>query len=188
MAWSGGIKTTVLALVWACGIATLVSAQDFPVYRQDLPVASLNSGQLFSRSQAGAAFLEQSRKRSTALAEENRRIESELEQEELNLTEMRKTLPAEQFRALADAFDAKVVTIRREQIAKAAALTQDLELARQKFSAVVQPILQQFMQERGIIFILNEQAIILANIEGDITDEMVARVDAAIGATLDTQE
>lgn len=176
------------ALLLACGLllsAGWVMAQGFPVFKETLPVASLNSDRLFSESMAGKAILDESRQKSMALGEENRRIEAALELEERDLTEKRKTLPAEEFRKLADAFDDKVETIRRTQNGKAAALTQELEAARREFSTRVRPILQQLMSEKGIVFVLNEQAIALALSSGDITDLALQRVDAEIGATLD---
>ena len=56
------------------------------------------------------------------LATENRRIEADLEAEEQELTELRNTLPAGEFRLLADAFDAKVQETRAAQAAKGRAL------------------------------------------------------------------
>ena len=185
MAKSAGIRS-VLVLVFGLMLSAEVAvAQGFPVYKESLPVASLNSERLFSESLAGKAIVEASREKSITLSEENRRIEAELEQEERDLTEKRKTLPAAEFQLLADAFDAKVVNIRRTQIAKATALSQELEAARREFSNRVRPILLQLMRDMGIVFVLNEQAIALAVISGDITDEALQRVDSEIGATLD---
>lgn len=178
----GSVLALVFGLMLSAGVAV---AQGFPVYKESLPVASLNSDRLFSESLAGRAILEASREKSITLSEENRRIEAELEQEERELTEKRKTMPAAEFQLLADAFDAKVVNIRRTQNAKASALSQELETARREFSTRVQPILLQLMRERGIVFVLNEQAIALAVSSGDITDDALQRVDSEIGATLD---
>jgi Skp family chaperone for outer membrane proteins len=181
--WAGipGVLFLVCGLLLPAGGA---GAQGFPVYREYLPVASLNSDRLFSESLAGKAILDASQEKSAALGEENRRIEADLEEEERDLTEKRKTMPAEEFRKLAEAFDQKVVAIRRTQNAKATALGQELENARREFSNRVRPVLQQLMQERGIVFVLNEQAIALAVSSGNITDEAIRRVDREIGATL----
>jgi Skp family chaperone for outer membrane proteins len=175
-------------LVLLCGLllpAGGAGAQGFPVYKESLPVASLNSERLFSESLAGKKILDDARDKSTEIAAENRKIEAELEQEERDLTEKRKSLPADEFRKLADAFDKKVVSIRREQNAKATELSQQLDASRRAFSDRVRPVLQKLMQEKGIIFILDEKAIALAAGSGDITDEALRRVDAQIGATLE---
>jgi len=175
-------------LVLLCGFllsAGSAAAQGFPVYKPLLPVASLNTDRLFSDSQAGKKILDDARQKSTALAEENRKIETELEQEERDLTEKRKTLPADEFRKLADAFDKKVVGIRRTQNAKGTDLQKQLEEARRSFNEKVRPVLQRLMQDRGIVFILDEKAIVLGVSTGDITDEALRRVDREIGATLD---
>jgi Skp family chaperone for outer membrane proteins len=176
-----GISALIVMLITPIGPA---SAQGYPVYRETLPIASLNSDRLFSESLAGRAILEDSRKKSVALGEENRRIEAELEQEERDLTELRKSATPEEFSALAEAFDDKVVEIRRTQNAKAVALGQELDAARREFSTRIRPIIQDLMREMGILFLLNEQAIVLALSSGDITDEAIAAVDAEIGATL----
>lgn len=181
----GGILALICGLLLSAGCA---GAQGFPVYKDALPVASLNSERLFSESLAGRSVLEASRSKSQTLGEENRRIEAELEQEERDLTEKRRTLPAKEFSLLADAFDKKVVAIRREQNAKAVALGQELDAARRAFSNRVRPILQSLMVELGIVFVLNEQAIALALSSGDITDEAIERVDREIGATLEVDK
>ena len=184
MAKPAGIRSILILVFGLLLSAGGASSQGFPVYKESLPVASLNSERLFSESLAGKAILEASREKTVTLSEENRRIESELEQEERELTEKRKTLPAAEFQALADAFDEKVVKIRRTQNAKGSALSQELEAARREFSNRVRPILLQLMSERGIIFVLNEQAIALAVSSGDITNDALKRIDNEIGATL----
>lgn len=165
--------------------AASASGQQFPIYKETLPVASLNLDRLFSESQFGKKVLEESRAKTVELSEENRRIEAELEREERDLTEKRKVLPAEDFRLLAEAFDQKVVRVRRTQNSKANDLGEQLDTARREFSERVQPILLQLMREKGITFILDEQAVVFALSSGDVTDEVIARVDAEIGATLD---
>ncbi len=172
-------------------IATLVClnsatwAQQYPVFKEALPVATLNSTRLFTQSLAGRAALKKSQTKSRALADENRGIEADLEQEEVRLTELRKTIPAEEFRALAEAFDKRVVETRQVQNAKAADLSRELNTTQRAFSVAVQPILKELMSEKGIVFILSEQAIVLGERSGDITEEALRRVDIKIGTTLE---
>jgi Skp family chaperone for outer membrane proteins len=110
MSKPAGIRSVLLLVFGLMMSAGVAVAQGFPIYKESLPVASLNSDRLFSESLAGRAILEASREKSITLSEENRRIEAELEQEERELTEKRKAMPAAEFQLLADAFDAKVVT------------------------------------------------------------------------------
>lgn len=184
MRLAASLRQLGIALAALLSFSACLQAQDFPVFRENLTVATLNSARLFAQSQVGRNALEQSRTKTLALADENRDIEAELEQEELRLTELRKTVSAEEFRSLAEAFDKKVVATRKTQAAKAAALTQELTETQRAFSTQVRPILSELMAEMGIIFILNEQAIVLADRSGDITNEALRRVDMQIGATL----
>ncbi len=121
-------------------------------------------------------------RRASALAAENRTIEAELSAEELALTERRKTLPVDEFRALADAFDAKVQRIRSEQDAKERALQQMREQERQGFLRRVTPILADIVRERGALVMLDRRTVLLSADSIDITDEAIARIDAALAA------
>ncbi len=81
-------------------------------------ILTLDQERLFEESQWGQRALAEINADSSDLAAENRRIEAELSAEEQDLANRRATMAAQEFRALADAFDAKVVEIRRNQDAK----------------------------------------------------------------------
>ena len=102
-------------------------------------VLVLDQERLFEGSLWGKRVVREIEADSTALATENRRIEAELTAEEQALTDQRKLLPAEEFRALADAFDAKVVEIRRSQDAKARDLARLNEIEQQTFLSTAVP-------------------------------------------------
>jgi Skp family chaperone for outer membrane proteins len=145
----------------------------------------LDQERFFVDSRFGKAALERERAAIFALEAENARIEQELIAEEQSLTEQRKTLPADEFAALAQAFDIKVEGIRAAQDAKARDLTQQREAERQRFLQVAVPVLGTLMEEKGAVMVLDKSAIILSLTEIDITDEAIARVDqAAPGADL----
>jgi Skp family chaperone for outer membrane proteins len=169
---AGGVAAVLLALS-----LSLASAQTFPTFDPKLPVASISQDRLFSESAFGRAALSDQAARAEALASENRRIEQELEAEELSLTELRKTTDPDEFRKMATAFDTKVNEIRAAQNAKLTELTTSLESARLDFFNRSLPVLLTLMEERGIQFILQEQAILLAAAQGDITDEAIARIN-----------
>lgn len=108
--------------------------------------------------------------------EEGRRIEAELEAEELELTAKRPTLTPEEFRALADAFDAKVERIRAEQVAKDVALQRYADEELFKFRSQISPILAQIMQERSALAVLDRRAVLISIDAIDVTDEAIARI------------
>ena len=109
-----------LWLLVGCLLCAPLYAQERPVIAS--PILTLDQERLFEQTGVTAIISTEVERRRSILAEENRRIEAELVAEETALTEQRKTLPAEEFRALADAFDKKVQALRVEQDAKAVAL------------------------------------------------------------------
>ncbi|MEM6323851.1 MAG: OmpH family outer membrane protein [Pseudomonadota bacterium] len=143
------------------------------------PVLTLDQEALFQSSLAARQVSQEIEDMVTALAAENRRIEAELSAEEIDLTERRPTLDPVEFRRLADAFAAKVEQIRAEQDAKERRLLELRDEERQNFLQQVTPILTEIAQERGALMILDSRAVFLAADGVDITDEAVARIDAA---------
>jgi Skp family chaperone for outer membrane proteins len=146
-------------------------------------ILTLDQERLFLESEFGRAAIERERVASQELEDENRRIEAELVAEEQALTEARATLAAEEFTARADAFDAKVERIRTEQDAKASRLTEGREADRKAFLEVAVPILGEILGDRGAAAILDKGQVILSLSAIDITDEAIARVNAALAKT-----
>lgn len=151
---------------------------EYPVADDRQLVASLNRDRLLSDSTYGRALMEELGKRQASLVAENESLLAELEREELALTETRKTMSPEDFAPLADAFDRKVNAIRAGQDQKALDLAKALEGTRFSFFREVEPIIIAVMQERGITFLLNEQAVMLSTGDGDITDAVLERLNA----------
>ncbi len=116
-----------------------------------------------------------------ALTEENRRIEADLIEEERRLTEQRATMPPEEFRELADAFDARVVTIRAEQDAKTRALSQREDEAFARLLIAAQPVFEALLAEYGAELILDRRVVFFASGRVDITDEAIERINAFLG-------
>ncbi|TCM83380.1 OmpH family outer membrane protein [Rhodovulum steppense] len=171
----GRVRAAVLALLLAWGAPALAPAQDAPILRS--PVLTLDQERLFSDSRAGRALSDALEADSAALASENRQIEAELIAEERDLTERRRTLPPEEFRTLAEAFDEKVVMTRRAQDAKARALAQRREAGQQAFYRQVLPLVAEIVRERGGVVVLERDAVILSAEQVDITDEAIAAID-----------
>lgn len=153
---------------------------EYPVSDQFLPVATINQEKLFSNSLYGKSFIEKFQDDANALSLENRRIEKELSDEEISLTQKRKELPNEEFRELASIFNKKVEHIRRDQALKSAELNAANTQIRKLFFIQAKPIIVRLMQERGIQFILNEQAIFMSGNSGDITHEAIKRIDLVL--------
>lgn len=172
------LRAVIAALVLLGVPAFSALAQPAP---QDTPLLIVDQEELFLRSQFGQRMREDIAAASRELAAENRQIETDLVAEERDLTERRATLPADEFRALAQAFDEKVTGIRVEQDAKARAISRANDEAQQAFFARVAAILGQIMGEKGAVAILDQRAVFLSAEAIDITELAVERIDAAIG-------
>ncbi|NBO21115.1 MAG: OmpH family outer membrane protein, partial [Rhodobacteraceae bacterium] len=96
------------APIWAEGAAP--AAPIGPV-RRATPLLTLDQDRLFSQSKMGQAIEARFAAASKTLIDENRRIESDLEQEERDLTARRPTMAPADFAPLASAFDTKVEAI-----------------------------------------------------------------------------
>lgn len=155
------------------------------VVEREVLVVALD--RVFSESAFGQRTIEEIERATAALSTENRRIESELAEEERLLTEQRPTLPAEDFRALADAFDTKVQRLRDEQDAKARALSAQPEESRRRMFQVVQPILREILLDTGASVILERRAVIDAVPDVDVTELVIERMNERIGDGSDLQ-
>ncbi len=167
------IATIVLALL----VPQVAPAQQFPVFQERLPIASLNREDLFNKSDYGRALLARLNRKQKQLAAENTDLYTNLEREELELTALRKQIPPEEFAPLAKAFDTKANKIRSRQRQKLADLNDQLERARFTFFRHSETVIRELMQETGILYVLNEQAILVSTGEGDITGEVIQRLD-----------
>lgn len=144
-------------------------------------ILTISSERLFAESAFGRRVAREIETESGILATENRRIEAELTAEERELTNRRAGMEAAEFRVMADAFDAKVQTIRDTQEGKARALGQRLETARVEFLQAARPILEAVMREAGAGVILERSSVFLSANATDVTDLAILRIDAAIG-------
>jgi Skp family chaperone for outer membrane proteins len=171
----------------ALGLLALALAGSLPVAGQEVAppaavILTLDQDRLFIESAFGKASLERERVATAALEAENSRIEAELVAEEQDLTTRRSTLPAEEFAALATAFDDKVERIRDAQDAKARDLTRARDNDRQAFLRAAIPVLGELLGESGAVAILDKSTVILSLSAIDVTDEAIAKVDAALGS------
>jgi len=180
----GPLRAIVLALglVLVPGAAMAQgAAPTFDTFELPSPILTIDQDRVYAASAFGRRIARDIEVRAADLAAENRRIEAELEAEERALTEARASLPPEEFRTRADAFDARVVAIRSEQDAKARALGTLRESAREAFWRDSLGALGQILSERGAVAILDRRVVFLAANAIDITDDAVARIDTVLG-------
>jgi Skp family chaperone for outer membrane proteins len=162
------------ALALALALALPAAAQQQP----DSPFLFINQERLLTGSQAGQALLAEEERQRDALRREARALDNAFEAEERQLTEQRPGLAPEDFRKLADAFDARVVTARREQDSRAAALAQEFDQKRRAFYAQVAPILVMLMDRYHARAIFDENSVLVADQTLNITEAVIAEIDA----------
>jgi Skp family chaperone for outer membrane proteins len=145
------------------------------------PLVVIDPERLFRESAFGRASAARITAEQAALVAENRRFDAALEAEERDLTDRRATLPAEEFRALAAAFDRKAEGIRSAQAEKDRAIVESQQADQQRFLQVAAPELARMMADVGAVAMLDKQLVFLSFDSIDVTDSAIARVDAALG-------
>ncbi|MEL7097772.1 MAG: OmpH family outer membrane protein [Pseudomonadota bacterium] len=145
------------------------------------PILTVDSQRLFTGSAFGQRVASEIEARGAALAQENQRIAAELAAEERDLTERRSTLPSDEFRALADAYDEKVQATRRAQLTKSDELDAYAAAQERTFLTAAAPVLEALMREAGALIVLEKDRTLLSATAIEVTDIAIARIDAAIG-------
>ncbi len=154
-----------------------------PELQVESPILTIDSDRLFGDSKYGQQTIRQIETLGAALAEENTRIQQELEEEEQRLTDLRPTISPEEFRELADAFDAKVQETRRTQDAKSRELNASLENRRVVFLNYALPVLEQLMRETGAAVVLEQRSVFISSNLIDITQVAIQRLDLVLDET-----
>jgi len=162
----------IVALFWA----TILIAQDVRS-----PILTIDSERFYRDSAFGQRVVAEIEAQTTALSEDNRRLEAELEAEEQKLTDQRPDMEPEAFRELADAFDARVEGIRKEREARSRAIADLLEENRDRFLIAAAPVLEVIMREAGAAVVLEQRSVFISANAIDITDIAIARMDATLG-------
>jgi Skp family chaperone for outer membrane proteins len=161
------------------GMASVVSAQDLAVPTGQIvsPILTVDQEILLARSEYGVAKLSEIEEATEALAEENRQIEADLVAREAALTDLRPTIPADQFRTLAAEFDAEVRQIRTTQDEKQRDLLRRRETLQKSFFAEALPVLAQIARERGAVAVMDKGVFLIAADQIDVTAELISRLD-----------
>lgn len=170
-------------------LAAIVTAALFVTFADTLtaqtsgssPILTLDQDRLFRSSDFGRRVQVEIEERSQALSLENRELESQLLKEERRLTDDRDTMSPEEFKTLAENFDARVVSVRDKQNLKRDELRSYGENERQRFFEAAIPVLFRLVEESGALAILNDSAVIFSIRQIDITDRAIASVNRELG-------
>lgn len=170
-----GALSCVPALVLApAALAQQVAAQT--------PYRLLDLERLLQETLWGQQVLATNHAAERALEAENESLAGQLAVEERALTDLRASLSPEEFRARADAFDARVEQIRTDRNQRSEALSRQSEQAVQRFFNAALPVLDQLMRDEGVVGLLRPEVMVLWVERLDITDLAIARMDGAFAA------
>lgn len=161
------------------GIPALVVPSDGT--GQQLPIMTIDQDRLFTGSAWGRRVQNDLVTTGRDLADENERLLQQFSREEEELTRLRDTLSAEDFRARADEFDRRVVEVRRERDSAKQRLEQLAQEERDAFYNAVMPILAQMMQERHAVVVLDQRMVLVRAQAIDVTDDLIKRLDSEAG-------
>jgi len=174
----------VFALLATCLNPTVSAAQTLGNPLDEAPMSGvlvLNQERLIAQTAYGRRIQAEIEAALAALAAQNRRIEADLTEEELELAELRGTMEPAEFRRLADAFDTRVEAIRDAQEAKARDLTGQAEQARTRFFERAAPVLLEIVRDRGAAVLMDNRAVLLSAESVDITDAAIAALNDNLG-------
>lgn len=180
-------RAILVAALLAFGVLPAASlAQDPRAFQSDILV--IDPERLFEDSSLGRQMLAEHQEKRDALAAANEKLAAELEAEEQRLTDIRANTSPEDFRDMADAFDARVQEIRADSERR----VRDLERARERlptqFLSQVDQIILDVMRASGGIVLLDQRSVILRADVVDITDRAIARINAEFGADTGGQD
>lgn len=145
------------------------------------PVLTLDRDRMFAESDFGERVTKEVAAAQAQLLAENQKKEAALADEEKTLTAERKTMAPQDFERLANAFDARVQKIRREQDSKNRIILAWREKERKRFYEASLPILGKLVRDSGAVAILNSQAVFLSFKAIDLTDRAIARLNEVLG-------
>lgn len=146
--------------------------------QQAPPILTVSRERLLNETGYARALAEAEQRLSAELQARLDEIKDELTAREQELTDLRGTLPADEFEALTTAFDRRVRRERREAQRQAGALQNAFRAERVKLLELLDEFLERVRAERGASLILNKDDAIASDPALDITDEVIARFDS----------
>lgn len=145
------------------------------------PVLTVDQELLFALSAWGKRTQADLDAEGAKIAADNERLATQLSEEEAQLTEDRATLDPAEFRKRAEAFDTRATRIRRERAEAVQHINAWAEADRAAFFRAALPSMGDLMLERGAAVVLDRRSVFVSVDAIDITQELVKRVDEAVG-------
>ncbi|NRB01826.1 MAG: OmpH family outer membrane protein [Rhodobacteraceae bacterium] len=180
-----GVFLAATAFALLAGSGHVAQAQAV-VSRNNLqsPILTVDSERFYASSAYGQRVLAEARQAEQALSLENEAVREALEDEEREITDQRATLSAEEFRELADAFDAKVQEAYRAHNTKVRDLNQRIDRYQLAFQQAAAPVLEKIMRDAGAAVILERRTVYVSANAIDITELAIERINAVLSDQL----
>lgn len=144
-------------------------------------ILTIDQNRLYSESAWGRRAQSLLEAEGRKIVAENERLTQLLSSEEAALTKQRATLPPDEFRRLADAFDQRATRIRRERAQAVQALNDWADADRDAFVRAALPHMGDLMSERGAVAVLDYRMVFVSLDAIDITEALTERLDREIG-------
>jgi Skp family chaperone for outer membrane proteins len=173
---SRAMRLLLLALL-ALGVPGMALAQSLG--SPSSPILVIIQERLFTESNVGREIVVRENARRAELQAESREIDAAFEAEEKRLTEQRALLSKDEFRAMADSFDARVVAARASQDEKGQDILREMEGLRRQFFIKAAPILKQIMTDYSAVVLLDQRSLLLSDNRINITDEAIRRLNVS---------
>ncbi|EKE72037.1 OmpH family outer membrane protein [Celeribacter baekdonensis] len=145
---------------------------------QIFPILAFDRARIIAQSQMGVALEAQIESERAALLAENDQIYADLEAEEQEISDQRKMMSEEAFRARAAEFDAKVTEVRAQQDEKAQAVQRLYDSALEEMETEMNTVLTRVARDLGAVVVFERQQVYLMSGSIDVTKVVIDRLDA----------
>ena len=138
---------------------------------------TVDMNKLLKQTIVGKKLISDNNSLRQSLQNENDALEAELLLEEKDLSELRRSLSADEFRPKALAFDQKVTIIRLEQAQKEENLLRNIRKKESDFYKNIYPLLYKLLSEHGGLILFDQRNVVLWDSSVDITDEAIDMIN-----------
>jgi Skp family chaperone for outer membrane proteins len=169
----------LLTVVIGAGTAAFAQAPTLPPLPQGSSILLVNPDTVLRATLAGQATSAQIEAARSELIARASAISTAFEEEERALTELRATLPREEFALRVADFDRRVQAARAQQDADAETFSRNAEVLQRNFFSQLSSIYAALLRDSGAQAVLDIRSVLLADQSLDVTNHVIARLDAA---------
>ena len=159
---------------------SIINAENLKNEFQATQVLVLDLRKALNESHSGQAIFAKYRENIIALNNEFNVIENQLITEEQSLLEIKPTMKAADFLQLAQAFDEKSTETRELYRSKKKEIDENLSTDTDRLAVVLSQIAGTVMEEKGALFVIMKNQVIVSSNKIDITAVVIDRANKTI--------